>query len=388
MPRSSYPPRGRWSAGTVLRTLGMVVGAGLIIVAVWLIVTSTTTKHQQIGVLVGLWGLLMAAFSAFGPRRTGSMDAAEMLGGSTELAVRPAPGGLGLIGDAEAVRSYEQQLRALIRQEIQDAFRDELSSLRQEVAVLRSEVVDKVGGQLRLERIETTRVIGSDIEALQQEVRQLQMARRAEAEARIEALTARREAVDAEIIEHQAAPQPLRWTAPPVASQPGPVDSGPIPQPEPTPVPQPEPMPVPQPEPIPQPEPMPIPQPEPMPIPQPEPMPIPQPEPPLSRPEVPAAHAAAHASHAEEQFWPWSAGAAAEPEAGDPFASMPRIRPFTDFELEPADTTAGPLPPGPPAGGRHAGAEGEQRRAGGRRRRESDAEDDMLSRILQRERGR
>ena len=54
---------------------------------------------------------------------------------------------------------------------------EQLSSLRAEVAALRAEVVDKLGGQLRLERIETTRVIGSDLEALQHEIRRLAAAR-------------------------------------------------------------------------------------------------------------------------------------------------------------------------------------------------------------------
>jgi hypothetical protein len=35
------------------------------------------------------------------------------------------------------------------------------------------DLLDKVGGQIALERIETTRIIGSDLEALQEEVRQL-----------------------------------------------------------------------------------------------------------------------------------------------------------------------------------------------------------------------
>ena len=50
------------------------------------------------------------------------------------------------------------------------------SALRAEIASLRGELLEKVGGQLRLERIETTRVIGSDLEALQHEVRQLKVA--------------------------------------------------------------------------------------------------------------------------------------------------------------------------------------------------------------------
>ena len=50
---------------------------------------------------------------------------------------------------------------------------EHIGALRSEVAALRAEVVDKLGGQLRLERIETTRVIGSDLEALQHEIRRL-----------------------------------------------------------------------------------------------------------------------------------------------------------------------------------------------------------------------
>ena len=50
---------------------------------------------------------------------------------------------------------------------------EHVGALRDEVAALRAEVVDKLGGQLRLERIETTRVIGSDLEALQHEIRRL-----------------------------------------------------------------------------------------------------------------------------------------------------------------------------------------------------------------------
>ena len=50
---------------------------------------------------------------------------------------------------------------------------EQIGLLRDEVAALRAEVVDKLGGQLRLERIETTRLIGSDLEALQHEIRRL-----------------------------------------------------------------------------------------------------------------------------------------------------------------------------------------------------------------------
>ncbi len=64
----------------------------------------------------------------------------------------------------------------MVRREIETIQRvvgDQLGRLREDVSALRGDLVDQVGGKIRLERIETTRVIGSDIEALQNEVRQL-----------------------------------------------------------------------------------------------------------------------------------------------------------------------------------------------------------------------
>ena len=78
--------------------------------------------------------------------------------------------------EVSARRAYEQQLHEMVRREIETIQRvvgDQLGQLREDVATLRGDLVDQVGGKIRLERIETTRVIGSDIEALQNEVRQL-----------------------------------------------------------------------------------------------------------------------------------------------------------------------------------------------------------------------
>jgi hypothetical protein len=102
----------------------------------------------------------------------------------------------------------------------------------------------------------------------------------------------------------------------------------------------------------------------------------------------------------------------------DPFASMPRLRPFTDFELDPIETEAddpyagrrrqnggasvanGSEPAAPsssepvaPNGGRHTNASADTpgsgaKSTGGRRRRAADGEDDVLARILSRETSR
>ena len=68
--------------------------------------------------------------------------------------------------EVAARREADYQLELSLRREIEQLMSDHIGALRTEVAALRAEVVDKLGGQFRLERIETTRVIGSDLEAL------------------------------------------------------------------------------------------------------------------------------------------------------------------------------------------------------------------------------
>jgi hypothetical protein len=157
---------------SVLRVVGFAAAVALGAVGVWLIVTATSQKWTELGVLAGLWGLLIGAFAAFGPRQPATPVA--------EAAEVPATAGTELerLDAGSERREYEARLELMLRREIQGAMSREVAALRAEVAQLRTELVEKVGGQLRLERIETTRVIGSDIEALQREVDQLKSERR------------------------------------------------------------------------------------------------------------------------------------------------------------------------------------------------------------------
>src|SRR5882762_3777963 len=135
-------PRGRGA----LRTLGMISAVLLGGVAVFLVVVGHTQKQVQIGLL-------------FGPRRgTEELDDEALAAGPER---------------APARREHELQREVVLRRDMERILRDELSQLRGEVAGLRNDLVEKVNGQLRLERIETTRVISSDIEELQHEVRRL-----------------------------------------------------------------------------------------------------------------------------------------------------------------------------------------------------------------------
>jgi hypothetical protein len=163
----------------VLRGLGFAVAVALGAVAVWLIVTSTSQKRLELGVLSGLWAAMIGAFSMFGTRRIMhplESDYDIALGPGSALELRSAGAELQRAEEAAARRVHETRLENMLRREIQTTLGREVSALRSEIAELRGELVEKVGGQLRLERTETTRVIGSNLEALQEEMRQLKFA--------------------------------------------------------------------------------------------------------------------------------------------------------------------------------------------------------------------
>jgi hypothetical protein len=323
--------------GVLLRAAGLVVAVGLGALAAWLIVTSTTQKNLELGVLAGLWAALLGAFAMFGARRRPVAEpvaepvAAEPAGSTVEL--RKSQLELERVAEAQARRAHEQRLEQLLRDEIRNAVARELASVRAELVELRSELVEKVGGQLRLERIETTRVIGSDLEALQHELRELKAAQEAEAtplpRSRLTDTAPVRQIVET------ARVRPVSRQSAEVAADVQPARAG----------------------------------------------------------DVQPARAADVDVRSDE---PASAAAGAQsPEAPRPapaqpaegFADLPRIRPFTDFELDPVGE------PNPYTGrrrrvedneaayGRHAR---DAEPAGRRHRREDGEEDDLLARLLAR----
>jgi hypothetical protein len=287
----------------VLRTLGFLIAAVLGVIGVWYIVVGNSSKDVRIGVIAAFWGLLLGTFAVFGSR---------VPGGSEDPAPAPAPEpsrelDIRQIGEIErsavaaARREFQQELQIMLRREVHDGFAREVASLRAEVNALRSDLVEKVGGQLRLERIETTRLIGSDLEAVQSELRKL---RETAVDGDdpgpalppvIPVAATRTEVHDAEIVAE-------------VVSEVVSEDSQPV---------------------------------EPVDHSEPEPAPPVHEEPPAR-----------------------TNGAA----SSDPFASMPRIRPFTDFELDPVPSAPADDP------GRHS-----------RRHRADDGGSDVLAKILARE---
>jgi hypothetical protein len=200
MPR----PATSWTSPGLPRTALIALSAGLGLGALCLVLFGSSRQQVQLGVLLGLWAALVAASLIAGSRGGPSerppdaewdrfraqatelheaqlkvvaqqqeqLEAAKQAYFSQEIELRQF-GELQLARDAAARRESELNLELSLRREVERVLTEQLASLRDEVAALRAEVFDKLGGQLRLERIETTRVIGSDLEALQHEIRRL-----------------------------------------------------------------------------------------------------------------------------------------------------------------------------------------------------------------------
>ncbi len=163
------PPR------VLLRLVGIGLAFALTILAAWMIALGHSQREVSLGVIAGLWAALVAAFTLFGGHRHANALGLGEAASGHELELRQNHA-LELQRETAARRAYEQHLHEMVRREIghiQHSMSEQLHQLRDDVSGLRGDLVEKVGGQIRLERIETTRVIGSDIEALQNEVRRL-----------------------------------------------------------------------------------------------------------------------------------------------------------------------------------------------------------------------
>lgn len=182
----------------MLRNVGFGVAVALGAVGIWLIVAGGSTQRVEIGVLAGLWGLLLGAICG---RRLvvgetppppaeppqAAAPVADAVREQTAIALREVVE-MERADVAAARRAFEAEFASLLRQEVATAVNSalpavvdaavnrEIGELRAEIQQLRQELLEKVGGQLRLERIETTRLIGSDLEAMRAEFRRLKQA--------------------------------------------------------------------------------------------------------------------------------------------------------------------------------------------------------------------
>jgi hypothetical protein len=163
---TTFAPQSRRRA---LARLGVLATA--IALTTWgicLISFSGSVRSTRLGIPIAFWGALLGyAFI----RMTGGAAPAvenrpvrvEAITATPEVAPR-ATAELVRDRDDAVRREYESQLEVMLRRELDQVYA-EVAGLRRDVADLRSDVLDAVDGRLRMERVEITRIIGSNVAA-------------------------------------------------------------------------------------------------------------------------------------------------------------------------------------------------------------------------------
>src|SRR5918993_1288394 len=162
MARTRSRSGGRGALRTV--ALGLAVLAAAASTAA--VVVAEDPQVLRLAIVGALWAFVLAAFAA--PRR--SEPEADEPG--TEVELRRTYE-IELEREVAARREYELQLEVYLRRELERGLQEDVQSLRDEVQGMRAEMFERLDGELRMERIETTRLIGGSLRALQDEARPL-----------------------------------------------------------------------------------------------------------------------------------------------------------------------------------------------------------------------
>jgi hypothetical protein len=161
-PRSSSGGRGG------LRTVALVAAVAIALASTAAVVISDDPETLRLAVVGALWAFVLAAFAA--PSRRESEPAAGDGSGALELRRTYE---IELEKEVAARREYELQLEVYLRRELERGLAEDVAALRDEIGRMRGEMIDRLDGELRMERIETTRLIGGSLRALRDEARRL-----------------------------------------------------------------------------------------------------------------------------------------------------------------------------------------------------------------------
>ncbi len=151
-----------------LRTVALAAAVAIALASTAAVVLSDDPETLRLAVVGALWAFVLAAFAA--PRRRESEPATGDPGGALELRRTYE---IELEKEVAARREYELQLEVYLRRELERGLAEDVAALRDEVGRMRGEMIDRLDGELRMERIETTRLIGGSLRALQDEARRL-----------------------------------------------------------------------------------------------------------------------------------------------------------------------------------------------------------------------
>jgi hypothetical protein len=149
-----------------LRTVALAVAVVVALASTAAVVVSNDPQTLRLAVVGALWAFVLAAFAA--PRRRSDDDDRP----GTEIELRKTYE-IELEREVAARREYELQLEVYLRRELERGLAEDVAALRDEVGRMRGEMMDRLDGELRMERIETTRLVGGSLRALQDEARRL-----------------------------------------------------------------------------------------------------------------------------------------------------------------------------------------------------------------------
>ena len=163
-------------AGRGLRTTLLALGVALAAVSTAALVVTENPQMLRLAVLGALWAFVLAAIAVprRSPRGAGYGNDGSP-GAGREIELRRTYE-IELEREVAARREYELQLEVHLRRELDTGLMEGVEALREEVAHLRGELIDRLNGELRMERIETTRLIGGSLRALQDQARALGLA--------------------------------------------------------------------------------------------------------------------------------------------------------------------------------------------------------------------
>jgi hypothetical protein len=151
-----------------LRTVALVAAVAIALASTAAVVLSDDPEMLRLAVVGALWAFVLAAFAA--PRRREPEQASGDPGSALELRRTYE---IELEKEVAARREYELQLEVYLRRELERGLAEDVAALRDEVGRMRGDMIDRLDGELRMERIETTRLIGGSLRALQDEARRL-----------------------------------------------------------------------------------------------------------------------------------------------------------------------------------------------------------------------
>jgi len=151
-----------------LRTLALVAAVAIALASTAVVVLSDDTETLRLAVVGALWAFVLAASAA--PRRRPPEPPAADPGAAGELRRTYE---IELEKEVAARREYELQLEVYLRRELERGLAEDVAGLREDVGQLRGELIDRLDGELRMERIQTTRLISGSLRALREEARRV-----------------------------------------------------------------------------------------------------------------------------------------------------------------------------------------------------------------------